>query len=64
MIEFLNLYYTTKIDKLPLNNSVLSNNAWIAGFIDSDGCFSIKGFTGNIRTHIAVQFFLSQSKKI
>jgi len=62
MIEFLNLYYATKIDKLPLDNSVLSNNAWLAGFIDSDGYFSIKGFTGNIRTHIAVQFYLSQRK--
>ena len=26
------------------------------------GCFSIKGFTGNIRTHIAVQFYLIQRK--
>ena len=62
MIDFLNLYYGTNFSKLPLDNSPLSENAWLTGFIDSDGCFSIKGFTGNIRTHIAVQFYLSQRK--
>lgn len=60
MIEFLNLNYATNIDKHYLDNSNFSDNAWLAGFIDSDGCFSIKGFTKNIRTHIAVQFYLSQ----
>lgn len=58
MIDFLNLYYGTNLSKLPLDNSPLSENAWLTGFIDSDGCFSFKGFTGNIRTHIAVQFYL------
>lgn len=43
MIDFLNLYYGTKTDKLPLDNSLLNSNAWLAGFIDSDGCFQIKG---------------------
>lgn len=62
MIDFLNLYYGTNFSKLPLDNSPLSENAWLTGFIDSDGCFSIKGFTGNIRTYIAVQFYLSQRK--
>ena len=60
MIDFLNLYYGTNIDKLPLDTSILNNNAWLAGFIDSDGSFAIKGFTKNIRTYIAVQFFLVQ----
>ena len=45
MIDFLNLYYGTNFSKLPLDNSPLSENAWLTGFIDSDGCFSIKGFT-------------------
>lgn len=30
------------IDKLPLDNSCLSENAWLAGFIESDGCFYIR----------------------
>ena len=62
MIDFLNLYYGTNISKLPLDNSPLFENAWLAGFIDSDGCFAIKGFTGNLRTYIAVQFYLAQRK--
>ena len=62
MIDFLNLYYGTNISKLPLDDSPLFENAWLAGFIDSDGHFSIKGFTGNIRTYIAVQFYLPQRK--
>jgi intein/homing endonuclease len=62
MIDFLNLFYGTNISKLPLDNSPLFENAWLAGFIDSDGCFAIKGFTGNLRTYIAVQFLLTQRK--
>ena len=62
MIDFLNLYYGTNISKLPLDNSSLSVNAWLAGFIDSDGSFAIKGFTGNPRTYIAIQFYLAQRK--
>ena len=60
MIDFLNLYYGTDISKLPLDNSSLSVNAWLAGFIESDGSFAIKGFTGNPRTYIAIQFYLAQ----
>ena len=62
MIDFLNLYYGTNISKLPLDNSSLSVNAWLAGFIDSDGSFAIKGFTSNPRTYIAIQFYLAQRK--
>ena len=35
MIDFLNLYYGTNLSKLPLDNSPLSENAWLTGFIDS-----------------------------
>ena len=45
------------IDKLPLDTSPLSSNAWLAGFIDGD--FAIKGFTEN-KSHLAIQFNLSQ----
>ena len=35
LIDFLNLYYGTNLSKLPLDNSPLSENAWLTGFIDS-----------------------------
>jgi len=60
LIDFLNLK-GDNIIKLPLDRSPLSSNGWLAGFIDSDGCFSIKGFTsGEVRTYIRFQFYLPQ----
>ncbi len=60
LIDFLNLK-GDNIIKLPLDISPLYSNAWLAGFIDSDGCFSIKGFTsGEVRTYIRFQFYLPQ----
>lgn len=50
------------IDKLPLDTSPLSSNAWLAGFIDADGHFAIKGFTENPKSHLAIQFYLSQRR--
>ena len=32
-----NLNY--KICKLPLDNSLISSNAWLSGFLYADGCF-------------------------
>jgi len=64
LIDFLNLK-GDNIIKLPLDNSSLKNNAWLAGFIDSDGCFSIKGFTTEeVRTYIRFQFYLPQRASI
>lgn len=60
LIDFLNAK-GDNIIKLPLDKSPLYNNAWFAGFIDSDGNFSIKGFTSkNIRTYLGFQFYLPQ----
>lgn len=50
------------IEKLPLDTSPLSSNAWLAGFIDADGCFAIKGFTESPGSHIGIQFYLSQRR--
>ena len=61
MIDFLKMK-GIEIEKLSLDNSPLNNNAWLAGLIDADGHFSIKGFTSNIRTYIAIQFYLAQRK--
>lgn len=65
MIDYLN-FKGEDIMKLPLDTSPLANNAWLAGFIDSDGSFMIKGFpvSGSIekglRSYIALQFYLPQ----
>nr|UEX92757.1 LAGLIDADG endonuclease [Ophiocordyceps lanpingensis] len=60
MIDFLN-NKGENIKKLPLDSSSLESNAWLAGFIDSDGCFSIKGFSSEkVRTYLAFQFYLAQ----
>ena len=32
----------TFFNKLPLDNSPLDSNAWLSGFIDSDGCFTVR----------------------
>lgn len=48
------------IEKLPLDTSPLSSNAWLAGFIDAHGHFAIKGFTENPKTYLGIQFYLAQ----
>lgn len=40
-IDHLNLLYNTNIQKLPLDASNLESNAWLAGFTDADGNFSV-----------------------
>lgn len=62
MIDFLSLK-GIYIEKLPKDKSNLSSNAWLAGFIDADGHFAIKGFTENIKTHLGFHFILAQRIK-
>lgn len=38
------------------------NNAWLTGFIEADGGFNIKGFTKSPKTHIGIQFNITQRK--
>lgn len=62
MIDFIN-NKGNNIIKLPLDSSSLETNAWLAGFIDSDGSFMIKGFTTSskgLRSYLALHFYLSQ----
>lgn len=40
-IDHINLLHSRNIQKLPLNNSDLGSNSWIAGFADADGNFTI-----------------------
>ena len=67
-IDNLNKWRDANIVKLPLDNSSLDSNAWLAGFIDTDGHFSIK-LTGNYgsddsvtRGRVQCVFSLNQSE--
>lgn len=51
------------ISKLPLNTLLLNKNAWLSGFIESDGHFSVRtSFTGKY-PKIECKFELSQRQK-
>lgn len=41
LIDWLNKNHSTNIAKLPLKTSVLFEDGWLSGFIDSDGSFSV-----------------------
>jgi len=40
-IDLINLKYNLNINKLPLDNSDIGSNAWLAGFVEADRCFHI-----------------------
>jgi len=40
-IDHINLIHKTNIEKLPLDNSNIESNSWLAGFTDADGHFQI-----------------------
>lgn len=42
LIDWMNKKHSLNIEKLPLDNSSLLNNYWLAGFIDADGSFYIR----------------------
>lgn len=42
LIDWLNKNHNTKIIKLPLKDSSLSEDSWLSGFIDSEGRFSVQ----------------------
>ena len=51
------------LSKLPLNTLLLNKNAWLSGFIESDGHFSVRtSFTGKY-PKIECKFELSQRQK-
>lgn len=42
LIDWMNKNYSTKINKLPLDDSPINLNSWLSGFIDADGNFYIR----------------------
>lgn len=63
LIDWINLKNkNNNLKKLSLDNSCLSSNAWLAGFIEADGCFYVRVTQNkNCATHkIACLFELAQ----
>lgn len=42
LIDWLNINHNTNIAKLPINTNKIENDAWLSGFIDSEGSFSVQ----------------------
>lgn len=67
-IDNLNKWRGANLVKLPLDNSSIDSNAWLSGFIDTDGHFSIKltGIYGSddsvIRGRVQCVFSINQSE--
>lgn len=67
-IDNLNKWRDVNILKLPLDISNLDSNAWLAGFIDSDGHFSIKlsgcyiSDESSVRGRVQCVFSINQSE--
>jgi len=64
LIDWLNLNTELNIPKLGLNSNPLSNDGWLAGFVDADGCFYIRNtpLTAKSKRRIACRFTLEQRK--
>jgi hypothetical protein len=41
LIDWINANHSSNIDKLPLKKGLISNDSWLAGFVDADGGFYI-----------------------
>ena len=65
LIEYLN-NKGYDINKYPLDLTPLNSNAWLSGFIDADGHFSVRVSTDkkNILKRIACSLEISQSQKL
>ena len=61
LIDWLNKK-NVNIIKKPLNTSSLKDNAWLSGFIEADGHFSIRTTQNNKYTKIECKFELCQSQ--
>jgi len=63
LIDWLNIKFEgINIPKKPLNNNPLDSNAWLSGFIEADGHFSIRTTTTSKYPRVECKFELSQSQ--
>ena len=60
LIDWLNIKKDLNILKKPLNNTPLDKNAWLSGFIEADGHFSVRTTTISKYPRVECKFELSQ----
>ena len=63
LIDWYNKYKSTSIEKKILNNELMTSNAWLSGFIESDGHFSLRSTESGKYPRIECKFELSQRQK-
>ena len=63
LIDWVNYKNNLNLIKLPLNTNSLSNNAWLAGFIEADGHFSVRTTMTGKYPKIECKFELSQRQR-
>ena len=63
LIDWFNKDPSFNIEKLPINIEPFSNNAWLSGFIEADGHFSVRATMLSKYPKIECKFELSQRQK-
>lgn len=63
LIDWYNNYKKTTLEKKSLNNEMLTKGAWLSGFIEADGHFSVRSQESNKYSKIECKFELTQAQK-
>ena len=63
LIDWYNKYQNTSFDKRELNTEPIKSNAWLSGFIEADGHFSIRATEVGKYPRVECKFELSQAQK-
>jgi len=63
LIDWFNNYKATNIEKKPLNQESMVNDAWLSGFIESDGHFSVRSSESDKSSKIECKLELCQRQK-
>ena len=63
LIDWYNEYRNTSFEKKGLNTDSLTSNAWLSGFIEADGHFSLRSTESGKYPKIECKFELSQRRK-
>lgn len=63
LIDFYNKYKETNIEKLKINHDPLNLDAWLSGFIESDGHFQVRTTVSKKYTKLECKFELVQREK-
>ena len=64
LIDWYNEYKKTSFDKRELNTESMSDNAWLSGFIEGDGHFSIRSTETGKYPRIECKFELVQTRAL